>query len=267
MTHGFRWVCLLLAALGPVVLAIPARAADVDEFKVKRQAVFEFTARPRVVRSGDRVTIAFTSKACCDATVAIEDARGRIIRHLASGVLGKNAPPPFKKNSKRQTVIWDGKDDQGRYVDDKESLTVRVSLGLRPRFERTFYWSPKKRISAYPPLIRATEEGVFVCEGRGVDHLRLFDHSGKYLRTIYPFPADKLAKARGLKMRAFPQDGKRLPVKLGFVQATLLTSGTSSVVALAHKFGDGFAASAMACLLYTSPSPRDRTRSRMPSSA
>ena len=29
----------------------------------------------------------------------------------------------------------------------------------------------------------------------------------------------------------------------------------------------GFAASSPGCLLYTSPSPRDRTRSRMPSSA
>ena len=30
---------------------------------------------------------------------------------------------------------------------------------------------------------------------------------------------------------------------------------------------DAMVASGMACLLYTSPSPRDRTRSRMPSSA
>ena len=27
-------------------------------------------------------------------TIAIEDARGRILRHLASGVLGPTAPPP-----------------------------------------------------------------------------------------------------------------------------------------------------------------------------
>ena len=32
-------------------------------------------------------------------------------------------------------------------------------------------------------------------------------------------------------------------------------------------FQSGFAANAGTCLLYTSPSPRDRTRSRMPSSA
>ena len=34
-----------------------------------------------------------------------------------------------------------------------------------------------------------------------------------------------------------------------------------------HEQGGAFAAQGYACLLYTSPSPRDRTRSRMPSSA
>ena len=38
-----------------------------------------------------------------------------------------------------------------------------------------------------------------------------------------------------------------------------------------HRFGhgkaEGLAGLAQSCLLYTSPSPRDRTRSRMPSSA
>jgi hypothetical protein len=38
----------------------PLRASDLDEFKVKRQAVFEFTRKPEVTRSGGRVTITFT---------------------------------------------------------------------------------------------------------------------------------------------------------------------------------------------------------------
>ena len=36
---------------------------------------------------------------------------------------------------------------------------------------------------------------------------------------------------------------------------------------ITHKTGFGVIESVKACLLYTSPSPRDRTRSRMPSSA
>ena len=74
----------------------PAKA---DEFKVKRESVFEFARKPTVTREGDRVTISFASRGACDATVAIEDSQDRIIRHLACGVLGKKAPPPFQRAS------------------------------------------------------------------------------------------------------------------------------------------------------------------------
>jgi hypothetical protein len=220
------------------------RAADVpDEFKIKRQGPFEFAEKPTVTRDGDRITVRFSAKAFCDATVAIEDAEGRIIRHLASGVLGENAPKPFAKGSLAQEVVWGGKDDRGVYVDDKDACTVRVSLGLRPRFERTLYWSPHKRISNIAPMLAATPQGVYVCEGLGVDHLRLFDHDGNYVRTLYPFPRDQLDKVRGLQSHSFPQDGRELPLKLGFEQATLLTSGSSAWGGGGHA--GGFAAVAM----------------------
>src|SRR6185437_13133284 len=232
--------------IGCLWMCASTLAADIDEFKVKRQDVFDFTEKPAIKRQGDRVTITFASKGYCDATVAIEDGDGRIIRHLVSGVLGKNAPLPFQKDSLKQTVAWDGKNDKGDYVDDLERVSVRVSLGLKPSFERTLYWSPYKRMANACPLLCATEQGMLVFEGRGVDHLRLYDHQGDYLRTIYPFPAGKMKEATGLEKRVFPQDGAELPVKHGFVQASLLGSGTSAMVGLAYKFGDGFGATAMA---------------------
>ena len=67
-------------------------AADLDEFKVKREQVFEFAQKPAVTRQGDRVTIAFETKGLCDVTAAVEDAGGRIVRQPVSGVLGLNAP-------------------------------------------------------------------------------------------------------------------------------------------------------------------------------
>ena len=142
VSAGRRTWHLLLAL---VVIGSAAQASDLDEFKVKRRGPFEFTQKPIVTRRGDTVTITFASKAFCDATVAVENTEGKIIRHLASGVLGKNAPPPFRKNSLTQTIVWDGKDDQGAYIDDKGALTIRVALGLRARFERTLFWSPHKR--------------------------------------------------------------------------------------------------------------------------
>ena len=107
-----------------------------DEFRIKREAVFEFVRKPTVTREGDTVTVMFESRGLCDATVAIEDARGRIIRHLACGALGPNAPAPFKKSSRTQILVWDGKDDRGRYIDNKDSCVVRVSLGLKPHRNR-----------------------------------------------------------------------------------------------------------------------------------
>lgn len=217
--------------LSPSLLAILffissyAVASDVDEFKVKRQEVFDFARKPEVTREGRGFRISFTAKGACDATVAIENSRGRIIRHLASGVLGKNAPPPFKKDSLDQAIVWDGKDDQGVYIDDIENTVVRVSLGLKPRYERSLYWSPHKRYGSMP-LLCATKEGVYVYDGKGVDHIRLFDHDGTYIRTVYPFPHKKLKKIRGLDWYDFPQ-GYRLPRKGGLYQTTLLTSGTN----------------------------------------
>ena len=91
-------IVLTLTVLVRVLSTEPGRAALAsgrDEFKVKRAEVFAFTQEPQVTRRGDRVTITFGSKAACDATVAIERAGAEIVRHLASGVLGPNAPAPF----------------------------------------------------------------------------------------------------------------------------------------------------------------------------
>jgi hypothetical protein len=159
----------------------------------------------------------------------MERGDGRILRHLASGVLGDNAPAPFRKGTKRQSLTWDGKDDQGRYVDDKDNCVVRVALGLRARFERTLLWTPYKRISqATKPVIKACPEGVLLYEGQIYDSVRLFDHDGTYVRTVYPFPADKVTRVPDLHWATFPQDGARLPKKEWFRQATLLTCGDNS---------------------------------------
>jgi hypothetical protein len=113
-----------------------------------------------------------------------------------------------------------------------------VSLGLKPRFERQLFWSPYRRMtsvirwgngeSALAQMMCAGPEGVYVYDGAMVDHLRLFDHDGRYVRTIYPFPSGKLDALIGVATRKFPQTGRMLPYKGGNYQSTLLTSGSSS---------------------------------------
>ena len=70
-----------------------------QEFKVKRKNVFEFTKKPELIEEKNKTTITFAVKDYCDVTVAIENVDGKILRHLASGVLGAKAPVPFLKNS------------------------------------------------------------------------------------------------------------------------------------------------------------------------
>ena len=254
-------------------------ASDLDEFRVKREGPFAFARKPTVTRDGDRVTVAFETKAFCDVTVAIEESsvkvpgtqgfqgpsdsassadKGtgtsaarrsqspfpRIVRHLASGVLGPDAPAPFTKNAKKQSLVWDGKDDRGIYIDDRNALTVRVSLGLKPRFERTLFWSPAKRTGGHTPIVVPRPEGVYVYQGGVLDHLRLFDHDGVYVRAVYPFPADKVDQVTGLRTHTFPHDGQTLPLKGGFHQATLLTCGSNDNPG-SHS-GGGAAANALA---------------------
>ena len=64
-TTPFHWAAILLAAAA-------AGASDLDEFKVKRQEVFEFSEKPSLKRKGDRVEIAFALQGNCDVTVAVD---------------------------------------------------------------------------------------------------------------------------------------------------------------------------------------------------
>ena len=56
------------------------------------------------------------------------------------------------------------------------------------------------------------------------------------------------------------------PVGTGLDQGDV-QSGTMGAVNAGSEFGTDLVGQKYSCLLYTSPSPRDRTRSRMPSSA
>ncbi|MCG3180237.1 MAG: hypothetical protein BIFFINMI_02595 [Phycisphaerae bacterium] len=235
--HALKQLALLAGAMALAWEGSAARAGDADEFRVKREAVYEFESKPAVTRSKDassdpprdRYTIRFASKGLCDVTVAVEDANGRILRHLASGVLGPNAPAPLTRDSRSQTLLWDGKDDQGHYVDDRQGLSIRVSLGLEARFERTLFWEPKKRESVEAQLFCPTPEGVYVYDGgEGWDFVYLYDHEGNYLRMVYPFPADKVAQVKGLAWHTFAGDGAKLPIKTNFLQNSFLTCGTNA---------------------------------------
>lgn len=212
----FSFVCLGALAIYPTA-----------DGETPRRTV-GFAAGPKLIRSGDEVVITFTAATNCVVTVAVEDAAGRIIRHLASGLLGPNAPPPLRRASLQQRLVWDGKDDLDQYVEHPEQVTFRIALGLRSRFEKAVAGSPYKRVESpteqlVPPLFCARPEGVYVLDGIEMPQVRLFDHEGRYLRTIYPFPAKSLARIQGIRWNDGAGNGIAWPLKHGDWQSTLLT--------------------------------------------
>ena len=92
------------AAVGLLVLSWAALAGEIS-----------FSAKPTAARDGDKVKITFTVSAPTDVEVAVLDPAGKVVRHLAAGVLGaKNPPPEPLVAGLAQSLVWDGKDDAGK---------------------------------------------------------------------------------------------------------------------------------------------------------
>ncbi|MFO7898130.1 MAG: hypothetical protein R6V58_03605 [Planctomycetota bacterium] len=160
-----------------------------------REDVFEFTRKPSVQVVGkDQYEITFAVEGYCDVTVGIIDEKGRVVRHLGSGVLGKNAPPPFQKDSLSQTLTWNGKDDLERYPKHPGKLHVRVRLGLKAEFDKRLGGTSPYNIPGFVLGIATDPDGAYVfTRGEGAHnqvHLRKFGHDGKYLATLAPPPAN-----------------------------------------------------------------------------
>ncbi|MBA4388530.1 MAG: hypothetical protein C0404_11150 [Verrucomicrobia bacterium] len=193
----FSVVCVL-----SVIPCLAMRAAAEEDFPkpysapcVERENVFEFAEKPAIKTVGpDKYEITFAVKGNCDATVAIVDETGTVVRHVASGVLGANAPAPFQKNSLKQTLEWNGKDDLEDYVKRADMMKVRVSLGLKPEFDKLLGGSSPKNLPGYVFGMAISQEGVFVVYKGGGSHghagVRKFDHDGNYVAALVPPPAN-----------------------------------------------------------------------------
>jgi hypothetical protein len=180
----------------------------------ERANEFAFTEKPKVTLvAKDRYEIAFAVKDYCDVTVGIVDGEGRVVRHLASGVLGANAPEPFRKGSLKQKIYWAGKDDLDRYPRNIEGFRARVSLGLKPEFDKRLGGTSPKNLPGYVWAIALDRTGAYVFAKGPGSHgrvtLRKFDLNGKYVKTLFPPPADKPAgKLTGTGFIEY-EEGKR----------------------------------------------------------
>ena len=101
-----------------------------------------FTVKPTVATVGDQTKIAFTLAAPSDVEVAITDQDGKVVRHLAAGVLGgdKAPPEPFGPGL-AQELVWDGRDDFGKKARG-QAFSVQVSAGMKPVFDGFMMYHP-----------------------------------------------------------------------------------------------------------------------------
>lgn len=197
-----RPLCAALLWLASAVS--PSQAADAPP---------AFAARPAAARVGERVRITFAADRETDAAVTIEDPAGRVIRHLAAGVLGANPPPPLKPGL-AQTLEWDGTADDGTPATGGP-FRARVKLGMRPEFDSFLLFQPdatpditslaigpKGQVYAFyhDPTANGNQGGV---------KLKVLDRQGRHLRQIIPFPAD-LPHERVKPTGAFQDDAGNL---------------------------------------------------------
>jgi DNA-binding beta-propeller fold protein YncE len=195
-------------------LASTAAAATIEApLDTRQTAEATFTTKPQLEKVDGGAKITFAVSTATDVEVAILNAKGRVVRHLAAGLLGKRAPEPLARNSLRQELVWDGKADGGRAAAGGP-FKVRVRIGSTTRLDKHLCWDGNT-LSPIRSLAVSDTGELYVLMGswggRGRTELRVFDRSGKYLRTIMPYSAATPA-TRTKSVGRLEVDGRRLPV-------------------------------------------------------
>jgi hypothetical protein len=203
-----------LALTTALAAALAASAAALEApLDVRRDAAAKFTAEPKAARTNGTATISFAVDKATDVEVAVLNSRGEVVRHLAAGLLGKNAPAPLRKNSLSQEFKWDMRDDVGKPASGGP-FSARVRLGSSARLEKIVGRGPNYLPTHVVGLTvgRGGEVYALTSEGsRGRSILYVIDKTGKYLRTIAPYPADTPEK-RLKTVGVIKVDGKTTPI-------------------------------------------------------
>jgi len=178
---------------------------------------------PVVRKVGGEYEIGFALLRPADVTVRALDGKGKVIRHLASGVVGlEKAAKPLQSGSLSQTIVWDGKDNNGQQV-APAGAKVWVAAGLNAKFDRFILWEPDgiglgPRDKLETAVIPAPNGEFYVTQNRGV-HLnttRVFNRKGRFVRCAWPFSLDRPKKAiekfLGGKDGVDDWDGRRVPL-------------------------------------------------------
>jgi hypothetical protein len=154
-----------------------------------------FARKPTATKTAAGVRIEFAVSAPTDVAVYVEDAAGKVVCHLAAGVLGSNPPLPLTADSLRQSVVWDGKDDCSKPAGDGP-FQVRVALGMKPEFDGFLMYNPDS--SGYIESLAVGPRGTLyvfhrdlVANGNMGGHkIKVYSRDGKAIKALTPFPAN-----------------------------------------------------------------------------
>jgi sugar lactone lactonase YvrE len=174
----------------------------------------EFSAQPILTKIDGKQTVAFAVSSPTDVEVAVLDAAGQVVRHLAAGVLGGPQPPPAPlRPGLSQSITWDGKDDLGQPARNGP-FRIRVCAGTSARLGGIIGDPAILEEKVYG--LATDEKGcVYVATGGGYGRnlftIKVFNRGGKYLRTIMPYPASlKAEEVAGFGKQAF-REGRLAP--------------------------------------------------------
>ncbi|HOX05525.1 MAG TPA: hypothetical protein PK280_03905 [Planctomycetota bacterium] len=166
-----------------------------------------FAKKPVAAKAGEKTTVTFAVDRETDVAVYVEDAAGKVVRHLAAGVLGKNPPEPLKANSLEQSVEWDGRDDDGKPAAGGP-FKFRVGAGLKASYAGLPFAEKDQtgpnHIENVIGLAAGPDGRVYVVEQGAVwsGHwdlykIHVFRRDGSYEKTLKPFPANLPAGRTG----------------------------------------------------------------------
>ena len=173
-----------------------------------------FSTKPTAAKADGKVRITFTVSGRTDVEVSVLDAQGKVVRHLAAGVLGgEKAPPPPLKKGLSQSLEWDLRDDIGKPAKGAP-FKVRVRAGTRPKLG-TVLGEPDALGSKIYGLATDRRGELYVATGGGygknIFTIKVFNRKGEYLRTIFPYPASLKPEEVAGFGKGTSRDGKLNP--------------------------------------------------------
>lgn len=153
-----------------------------------------FSSGPSVSELPDSVVVTFAVPTPTDVEVAVLDGTGKVIRHLAAGVLGGEfAPPEPLQSGLSQRMAWDKKDDQGNPVFGNHK--IRVRQGVRPALHHDFSIAAEMRANnkhmvAFPFIVKRPDGTDSVVAAwrynRILDTARFLNPQTSYIELAHP---------------------------------------------------------------------------------